>query len=43
MVAVPEALPVTSPDVDTVAMFVLLDDHVTVLVVAFVGEMVAES
>jgi hypothetical protein len=41
IVALPAARAVTSPFVETVAIFVLLDDHVTLLFVAFEGETVA--
>ena len=43
IVAVPAAIPVTTPVADTVATAVLLDDHVTVLSVALDGDTVAVS
>ena len=43
IVAVPAATPVTTPAADTVAIFVLLDDQVTFLLVAFGGATVAVS
>ena len=43
MVAVPAALAVTNPELLTVAMLVLLEDHVTDLFVALLGVIVAES
>ena len=43
IVAVPAALAVTTPDVETVATDVLLDDHVTDLSVAFNGDKVATN
>jgi hypothetical protein len=41
--AVPAATAVTRPDELTVAMDVLLDDHVSVLLVAFDGAIAADS
>ena len=41
MVAEPADLAVTTPEVETVATDVLLEDHVTALLVAFDGETVA--
>ena len=43
LVAVPAAFAVTTPDVDTVAIDVLLDDQVTDLSVALEGVTVAVS
>ena len=43
MVTVPAALAVTRPVDETVAMEVLLDDHVTLLFVAFEGFTVADN
>ena len=43
IVAVPDPLEVTRPEEDTVATFVLDEDHVTVLFVAFDGVTVAVS
>ena len=42
IVALPVDLAVTTPDVETVATLVLLEDHVTNLFVALEGETVAE-
>ncbi len=43
IVAVPAAMPLTSPEELTVATEALLDDHVTFLLVAFAGATVAVS